>query len=65
MGDDFAAAGDEAKMYGIGYVWNPVRWLELYAAYKITVTLGSATAPLAAVRIRDVKIGTIGTRVRF
>ena len=35
MGDDFAATGDEAKMYGIGYVWNPVRWLELYAAYKV------------------------------
>ena len=35
MGDDFAAVGDEAKMYGIGYVWNPVRWLELYAAYKM------------------------------
>ena len=59
MGDDFVAVGDEAKMYGIGYVWNPIRWLELYAAYKIH-ELDRATASL-----EDVKIGTIGTRVRF
>ena len=60
MGDDFVTTGDEAKMYGIGYVWNPVRWLELYAAYKIhqleTTALGE---------LEDIKIGTIGTRVRF
>jgi hypothetical protein len=59
-GDDFSAVGDEAKMYGIGYVWNPVRWLELYAAYKVhqldTTALGS---------LEDVKIGTLGTRIRF
>ena len=59
MGDDFAAVGDEAKMYGIGYVWNPVRWLELYAAYKIH-ELDRATGSF-----EDVKIGTLGTRVRF
>jgi hypothetical protein len=59
MGDDFAAAGDEAKMYGIGYVWSPVRWLELYAAYKVH-QLERTTGDL-----EDIKIGTIGTRVRF
>jgi len=59
MGDDFAAVGDEAKMYGIGYVWNPVRWLELYAAYKVhQLDRGAAS-------LEDVTIGTIGTRVRF
>ena len=59
MGDDFAAAGDEAKMYGIGYVWNPVRWLEFYAAYKMhELDRGAAT-------LEDVTIGTIGTRIRF
>jgi hypothetical protein len=59
MGDDFAVAGDEAKMYGIGYVWNPVRWLEFYAAYKIhELDRGTAT-------LEDVTIGTLGTRVRF
>jgi hypothetical protein len=60
MGDDFSAVGDEAKMYGIGYVWSPVRWLEITASYKIheleTTALGS---------LEDIKIGTIGTRVRF
>jgi len=59
MGDDFATAGDEAKMYGIGYVWNPVRWLELYGAYKIHQLDRGATS------FEDVTIATIGTRVRF
>jgi len=59
MGDDFAAVGDEAKMWGIGYVWNPVRWLEFYAAYKLH------EADRTAGSLEDVKIGTIGTRVRF
>ena len=58
-GEDFVAAGDEAKMYGIGYVWNPIRWLELYAAYKIH-ELDRTTGSL-----EDIKIGTVGTRVRF
>jgi hypothetical protein len=59
MGDDFVTVGDEAKMYGIGYVWSPARWLELYAAYKVHEldrTVGT---------FDDVKIGTLGTRVRF
>lgn len=60
MGDDFLATGDEAKMYGIGYVFTPVRWLELYAAYKVH-QLDTA----AAGSLEDIKIGTIGTRVRF
>ena len=67
MGEDFAAVGDEAKMYGVGYVWNPVRWLELYAAYKIHSLDrgGDAATGVAAASFDDVKIGTIGTRVRF
>jgi hypothetical protein len=59
MGEDFANLGDEATMYGVGYVWNPIRWLELYAAYKVhslDQTAGS---------LEDVKIGHIGTRIRF
>jgi hypothetical protein len=59
IGDDFAAAGDEATMWGIGYVWNPIRWLELYAAYKIH------ELDRTGVSFEEVKIGTIGTRVRF
>jgi hypothetical protein len=60
MGDDFNATGDEAKMYGIGYVFNPVRWLELFAAYKVhQLDLGTGAS------LEDIKIGTLGTRVRF
>ena len=59
MGDDFVAVGDEAKMYGIGYVWSPVRWLELYAGYKIH------EMDRTAVSLEDVKFATLGTRVRF
>jgi predicted porin len=59
MGDDYAAVGDESKMYGIGYVWNPIRWLEVYAAYK-QHELERAGTPT-----EDIKIGHIGTRVRF
>jgi predicted porin len=58
-GTDFVAIDDEAKMYGIGYVWNPIRWLELYAAYKIH----EFDRPGAA--FDDVKIGHVGTRIRF
>jgi hypothetical protein len=62
QGEDFAAIGDEAKMMGVGYVWNPIRWLELYAAYKIheldrPAALGGSMG--------DVKIAHVGTRVRF
>jgi Gram-negative porin len=59
LGDDFATAGDESTMYGIGYVWNPIRWLELYAAYKIH------KLDRSGVSTEDINIGHIGTRVRF
>jgi hypothetical protein len=58
-GEDFTTVGDEAKMYGVGYVWNPIRWLEFYAAYKIH------SVDRTAGSLEDVKIGTLGTRVRF
>jgi hypothetical protein len=59
MGDDFAAQDDEAKMYGVGYVWSPARFLEIWASYKIH----SLDRP--NVTFDDVKIGTVGTRIRF
>jgi hypothetical protein len=58
-GEDFAALNDESKMYGIGYVWNPIRWLELYAAYKIHELDRPGTST------EEINIGHIGTRVRF
>lgn len=59
MGDDFAAVGDEAKMYGIGYVFSPIRWVELTASYKVHQLDRTAGS------LEDVKIATVGTRVRF
>jgi len=71
--EDFSAMGDSAQMIGVGYVWNPVRWLEIFAAYKVHsldrdgsqngAVVGGVTT--AAATFDDVKIGTIGTRVRF
>ena len=58
-GDDFAAAGDESTMIGVGYVWNPIRWLELYAAYK----MHELDRP--GISTEEITIGHIGTRVRF
>jgi hypothetical protein len=55
-------------------VWNPVRWLELFAAYKVHQldrpgsTNGNGatgTVVTAATTFDDIKIGTIGTRIRF
>lgn len=67
MGDDFAAVGDEAKMYGIGYVFSPVRWVEFTASYKVHQLDrgGDAGTGVAAATYDDVKIASIGTRVRF
>ena len=58
-GEDFAALGDEATMMGIGYVWSPVRWLEIWASYKVH------SAERTTGDLEDVKIGTVGTRIRF
>jgi predicted porin len=57
--EDMAANGDEGKTYGIGYVWNPIRWAEIYVGYRIYQLDRPATA------IEDIKIGQIGTRLRF
>jgi len=69
MSEDFSAKGDEGTMYGIGYVWNPVRWLELYASYKLhshdrSGSTNGATVTAAA-SYDDITIANIGTRIRF
>jgi hypothetical protein len=58
-GEDFAAAGDEATVMGVGYVWNPIRWLEILAAYK------QHELDRTGASLNKIKIGTVGTRVRF
>jgi predicted porin len=57
--EDMAANGDEGKTYGIGYVWNPVRWLEIFAAYRIY------QLDRPGVDAEDIMIGNLGTRIRF
>jgi predicted porin len=57
--EDHAAAGDEGKSMGVGYVWNPIRWAEFYVAYHLF------QLDRTAVSLEDVTVGTIGTRIRF
>lgn len=69
-GKDFNATGDDAKMMGIGYVWNPIRWLELYAGYKVhsldrSGGTNAGGAAVASASLDDVTIGHVGTRIRF
>ena len=60
-----AADGDDGKTYGIGYVWNGVRWLELFANYRIYQLDRDAALLPAGVGIEDVTVAAIGTRIRF
>jgi hypothetical protein len=60
MADDNAANDDEGKSYGIGYVWNPIRWLEIFANYRV-YQMDRA----GGVSLEDVTVGAIGTRIRF
>ena len=59
MDDDQVARGDEAKTYGVGYVWNPIRWAEIYAGYRIY------QLDRPGVDVEDITVGQIGTRIRF
>src|SRR5688572_4087963 len=59
MGDDQAAAGDEAKVYGIGYVFTPIAWAEVFALYKIHSLDRSGPA------LEDITFAMVGTRVKF
>jgi predicted porin len=57
--EDHAVDGDEGTSIGIGYVWNPVRWAELYAGYHMF------QLDRPGIDVEDVLVGTIGTRIRF
>ncbi|HZM34886.1 MAG TPA: porin [Burkholderiales bacterium] len=59
IGQDQAASGDEAKMYGIGYVFTPIAWAEVFALYK----LHSMDRPGAD--LDDISFFMVGTRVKF
>jgi hypothetical protein len=59
MGDDQAQAGDEAKVYGVGYVFTPIAWAEVFALYK----LHSLDRP--GVSMEDISFIMVGSRVKF
>jgi hypothetical protein len=54
-----AMAGDEATVFGIGYVFTPIAWAEIFALYK----RHSMDRPGAS--LEDIDFGMIGTRVKF
>jgi len=57
--DDQLLSGDEGKTYGVGYVWNPIRWAELYAQYRIF------QLDRPGISAEDISVGSVGTRIRF
>lgn len=59
VGEDQAVAGEEANAYALGYVWNPIRWAEVYANY----ILYQLDRP--GVSANDITVATVGTRLRF
>jgi hypothetical protein len=60
MYEDIAANGDEGDSIGVGYVWSPTRWAEIYSGYHL-FTFDRATGAA----LEDVTVFTIGTRIRF
>jgi predicted porin len=57
--DDEAALDDEATVMGVGYVYTPKGWAELYAALRIHSLDRPGTT------FEDIQIITIGSRLKF
>jgi predicted porin len=64
LGEDqvLGTLGDEATGYGLGYVWTPIRWAEIYANY-IMFSLDHTRAGVGSAS--DVNVAAVGTRIRF
>jgi predicted porin len=58
-GEDQAAAGDKADAFNVAYVWNPIRWAEVYAGYTLFQLDRTGVSP------DDITVLYLGTRVRF
>jgi predicted porin len=61
MYKDQAQKGDDGTSIGLGYVWTPVTWTEIFAGYHIF----SLDRDNLAFEVEDVKVLSIGTRIRF
>jgi predicted porin len=59
IGEDQAAADDEATAIALGYTWTPIRWAEIYAGYIIY------SLDRTGVDVNDITTAQIGTRIRF
>jgi hypothetical protein len=59
IGEDQAAADDEADAIALGYTWTPIRWAEIYAGYIIY------GLDRTGVDVNDITVAQIGTRIRF
>jgi Gram-negative porin len=59
IGQDQGISGDEANVYGIGYVFTPIAWAEVFALYKVH----SLDRP--ALSLEDITFFMVGSRVKF
>ena len=59
VGEDQSTTGDEATGISLGYVWNPIRWAEIYASYAMF------SLDRSAGDVNDITVFTVGTRLRF
>ena len=59
ISEDQAAAGDQGKVMGVAYVYTPINWAEIYAAYKRHSLNRTTTL------FEDIDIVLVGTRVKF
>jgi predicted porin len=59
IGEDQAAAGDEGKAMGLAYVYTPIGWAEIYAAYE------RHSLERTAMVFEDIDTFLIGTRLKF
>lgn len=58
-GKDFAVEGDDAEAYGVGYVYTPVKWMELYAGFN------NYSLDRDGADFDDVNVALAGTRLKF
>jgi len=59
LGKDQAAAGDEATVYGIGYVFTPIAWAEIFALFK------QHSLDRPGVNMDDIQFIMVGSRIKF
>ena len=59
MGQDQLAGGDEATMFGIGYVLTPIAWAEVFALLK------QHSLERAGGSLDDIQFFMVGSRIKF